>query len=446
MELDLGKRLLEAACNGEDEEVRLLIHKRAPFTTDWLGTSPLHMAAQNGHYATVKVLLEAGISRDARTKVDKTPLHMAATVGHLDIVDLLVQNGANVNARDMLKMTALHWAAENNHTDVANLLIKGGSDVNALSKFDKSAFDIALDKNNHELMIIIQEAMQGDIQGESFDSNAASVSSPEYVLASSDLTSVSDFVTASGRDTHFTNSDSVLATFAAIAEAASPVSASNNAPHCADQDSLAASALASIQEHVENGDERVITIIADAIPIDGLQGGLTTSHINHPLLMAIQNGHQVIAVPEDHVIEETVAAEQMPPAKKYRLESISDETAEPQDSNGDQAIKALQQKLHEANCRAQEYRQQLMDKEQEAEGYRVRLESLAVQHVNWSTLMMMEEGGVVIVSSEQLETTEVTEVETVEYHCDVPMESYSSKFDVSADVSKIGRLLAYLYV
>lgn len=67
-----------------------------------LGFSPLHMAAQNGHLTTAEVLLRAGISRDARTKVDRTPLHIAAAEGHLDIVELLINHGAEVDARDMV--------------------------------------------------------------------------------------------------------------------------------------------------------------------------------------------------------------------------------------------------------------------------------------------------------------------------------------------------------
>ena len=55
-----------------------------------LGTSPLHLAAQHGHFSTAEVLLRAGVSRDARTKVDRTPLHMAASKGHTVIVELLI--------------------------------------------------------------------------------------------------------------------------------------------------------------------------------------------------------------------------------------------------------------------------------------------------------------------------------------------------------------------
>lgn len=56
----------------------------------------------SGHAETAEVLLRAGISRDARTKVDRTPLHVAAQEGHLDIVDLLIRNGADIEAKDMV--------------------------------------------------------------------------------------------------------------------------------------------------------------------------------------------------------------------------------------------------------------------------------------------------------------------------------------------------------
>lgn len=48
------------------------------------------------------MLLRAGISRDARTKVDRTPLHVAAQEGHSDIVELLIQHAADIDAKDMV--------------------------------------------------------------------------------------------------------------------------------------------------------------------------------------------------------------------------------------------------------------------------------------------------------------------------------------------------------
>lgn len=101
--VELGKRLLLSAKDGDVDDVRLLISKGAPFTTDWLGISPLHLAAQNGHFDAARVLLQAGLHKDSKTKVDKTPLHIAAAEGHANICDLLLSYGATVDCLDMVR-------------------------------------------------------------------------------------------------------------------------------------------------------------------------------------------------------------------------------------------------------------------------------------------------------------------------------------------------------
>jgi ankyrin repeat protein len=68
-----------------------------------LGTSPLHLAAQYGHVTTAEVLLRAGISRDARTKVERTPILIAAQEGNTAIVQLLLAHGAEVDSKDMVR-------------------------------------------------------------------------------------------------------------------------------------------------------------------------------------------------------------------------------------------------------------------------------------------------------------------------------------------------------
>lgn len=159
--VDLGKKLLESARLGETEEVRQLMTNGAPFTTDWLGTSPLHMAAQFGHISTAEVLIRAGISRDARTKVDRTPLHVAAQEGHADIVELLLKNGADIEAKDMLKMTPLHWAVERGHVQVIELLLEYDADIHSMSKFEKTPVSVALDNGRLDIVQLLTSGQTG---------------------------------------------------------------------------------------------------------------------------------------------------------------------------------------------------------------------------------------------------------------------------------------------
>ncbi|XP_072703084.1 GA-binding protein subunit beta-2 isoform X2 [Ciconia boyciana] len=428
--VDLGKRLLEAARKGEDDEVRKLMASGAPFTTDWLGTSPLHLAAQYGHYSTAEVLLRAGVSRDARTKVDRTPLHMAAADGHTHIVELLIRNGADVNAKDMLKMTALHWATEHNHRDVVELLIKYGADVHAFSKFDKSAFDIALDKNNPETLVMLQEAMQSQVttRPERTDpiTNTVTLASPIIltpgeVLNLASLVSSANAKTTSG-DSHvstmqFSNSTtSVLATLAALAEVSAPLSNSNG----------------DTEQVVGSGGQRVIAIVTDGVPLGSLQTAIPTSGLSQPFILTMQDGQQVLTVPAGQVAEETVIEdrddaeeEEKPLAKKQKVEQNVDDSKEDKDSV---EREVLQQQLQEANRKAQEYRSQLIKKEQEAEEYRLKLAAMVRQQPNGAEVTVLEEVAEVdplVVTSEDIKESVLSMLET-DQPTDIAVETVTS--------------------
>uniref|UniRef100_A0A663MU10 GA binding protein transcription factor subunit beta 2 n=1 Tax=Athene cunicularia TaxID=194338 RepID=A0A663MU10_ATHCN len=375
--VDLGKRLLEAARKGEDDEVRKLMASGAPFTTDWLGTSPLHLAAQYGHYSTAEVLLRAGVSRDARTKVDRTPLHMAAADGHTHIVELLISNGADVNAKDMLKMTALHWATEHNHRDVVELLLRCGADVHAFSKFDKSAFDIALDKNNPETLKILHSLY--------LDLWKTKLLPSECVIrrlgvAGPDGPSVCPRLSPPG-DSHIStaqfpnSSTSVLAALAALAEVSAPLPNSNRDPGKTEEVAEANSIDSALQHVVGSGGQHVIAIVTDGVSLGSLQTAIPAGGLSQPFILTMQDGQQVLTVPAGQVAEETLAEdgddaeeEEEPPAKKQKVEQ-----------NGSVEREVLQQRLQEANQKAQEYRSQLRRKEQEAEEYRLRLAAMVRQ-------------------------------------------------------------------
>ncbi|KAG8560246.1 hypothetical protein GDO81_014854 [Engystomops pustulosus] len=249
---------------------------------------------------------------------------MAATEGHTHIVDLLIKNGANINAKDMLEMTALHWATEHNHQDVVDLLIKNGADVNIQSKFGKTPFDIALDRNYPDLLMTLQETMQGQghIHIQPARTNAISVSSPQIILAPGLMSTTT--AAGGGGTIEITNPNSVLATLAALAEASTPISGTGS-------NSGTTTELVSVDsmgQIVENGGQRVITIVTDGVQLANLHGGFTTDHMRHPLLVTIQNGEQVVAIPEGEVIEEVVTEEEVPPTKRPRVELVQQTTKE----------------------------------------------------------------------------------------------------------------------
>ena len=57
-----------------------------------MGSSPVHYAAERGHPATMKVLLERKPNLILKNGLAKTPLHLAAMGGHLEVVTLLLES------------------------------------------------------------------------------------------------------------------------------------------------------------------------------------------------------------------------------------------------------------------------------------------------------------------------------------------------------------------
>ncbi|TKS82662.1 GA-binding protein subunit beta-2 [Collichthys lucidus] len=359
----LGQQLLEAARSGQDDDVKALMANGAPFTTDWLGSSPLHLASQHGHCSTAEVLLRAGVSRDARTKVDKTPLHMAAAEGHSIMVELLVRNGADINAKDMLKMTALHWAAQHGHREVAELLLRYGADVHCLSKFDKTPFDIATDTSNTELMILLQVDGWRDGMRNQVNINPGS----HYVINAGGLVKLSDMIntkSAAGKS----------------------------------EDALAAESVeTNIQHVVGDGGQRVITIVTDQ------HGNLQPAAPGQQFIFTLQ-GQQMVALSAGAFAEEVVVEDQ-PARKRKTANHVGLKQKRVKESR-----EQLEQQLQEAKLKAHEYQQQLLQKEQEAEQYRLQLEqAIATSNSSATTTAAATE-----MQEEQLETVEEAAAQEVE--------------------------------
>ncbi|CRK90327.1 CLUMA_CG003986, isoform A [Clunio marinus] len=170
--IDMGKVLLEAAKCGDSEKVQECVKNGAPFITDWLGTSALHIAAKNNYYDTCATLLRSGISKDAKTKVDRTPLHFAVCEGNFEICQLLLQHECSVDPLDMLKMTPLHWAIEKGFDNIAELLLTHGANPLTISKFLKSPYSIAKDRKNDFIIGMIEMLPQSDFNPNILNSNS----------------------------------------------------------------------------------------------------------------------------------------------------------------------------------------------------------------------------------------------------------------------------------
>jgi hypothetical protein len=106
----------------------LLKNRHNPDIKDTYDRSPLSWAAENGHEAVVKLLLEKGAELESKDKRwGRTPLSWAAEKGHEAVVKLLLKKGAELESRDWYGRTPLLLVAMKGHEAVVKLLLEKGA-------------------------------------------------------------------------------------------------------------------------------------------------------------------------------------------------------------------------------------------------------------------------------------------------------------------------------
>jgi ankyrin repeat protein len=125
-----------AADEGTVEVIPLLFeHGANPGMVDNKGRTSLHEAAYNGRAEVVRMLLEQGANASAEDHQGRIPLHEAAHYGSVEVVCVLLEYGANVCAEDYLGRTPLHVAAQQGSIEIVRMLFEHGADVNARSNY-----------------------------------------------------------------------------------------------------------------------------------------------------------------------------------------------------------------------------------------------------------------------------------------------------------------------
>ena len=171
----IGRTALHwTSATAKDEITTLLLHNlgrhsaNVHATTD-RGKTALHLAAENNHPETVKLLLANGANTEATSDGHWTPLLNAAQAGHDKVVEVLISANADVNARTSSGMTSLHWAAENGHLRVLQRILEvPGALKNPKDGFESTPLSRA---GQHGHQHIIQE-LKPHIFGGSLSANA----------------------------------------------------------------------------------------------------------------------------------------------------------------------------------------------------------------------------------------------------------------------------------
>ncbi|XP_014399960.1 PREDICTED: ankyrin repeat domain-containing protein 6 isoform X8 [Myotis brandtii] len=124
------------------------------------GNTALHLACQNSHSQSTRVLLLGGSRADLKNNAGDTCLHVAARYNHLSIIKLLLSAFCSVHEKNQAGDTALHVAASLNHKKVVKILLEAGADVTIVNNAGQTPLETARYHNNPEVALLLTKAPQ----------------------------------------------------------------------------------------------------------------------------------------------------------------------------------------------------------------------------------------------------------------------------------------------
>lgn len=108
MQKYLVEQLCSAVRNGDVDGIRMcLLAGARPSGRDQHGWAPLHYGASCGNLEACQALLEVGCDLEVQLPDLSTPLMLAAEEGHVDVARLLLDRGAWAEQKDEDGFTAL---------------------------------------------------------------------------------------------------------------------------------------------------------------------------------------------------------------------------------------------------------------------------------------------------------------------------------------------------
>lgn len=155
-------KMLNAVEDGNVEEVtKYLRDGVSPDTrrrgTD--GTPAIVIAAQEGHFAVMKLLLDNNANPNLADRLrGETALMHRAVVGDTNMIKLLLQSGADPNRADIGQETALMKAVRGRKFKAAQALIEAGADPNVQDLTGKTALEYARISRSRRFVRLLQDA------------------------------------------------------------------------------------------------------------------------------------------------------------------------------------------------------------------------------------------------------------------------------------------------
>lgn len=159
MKLDsVSKKVMAAAKEGDAVTLRQLLEAGAScdIYDGYCCRGPLTQAAQNGHLACVKLLIEYGADIQEEDIEMDTPISLAAAAGQTECVRYLLEKGADVDSYSV-NGTPLIQAAQSGSFECVKLLLEHGADVHVSVSYGNTALKAAVDCDSLPCVRILVE-------------------------------------------------------------------------------------------------------------------------------------------------------------------------------------------------------------------------------------------------------------------------------------------------
>jgi ankyrin repeat protein len=162
--------LLWAAQMGHEAVAKLLLEKGAKLESidKKHGRTPLSWAAESGHVAVAKLLLEKGAELEPKGRSGLTPLWWAAQMGHEAVVKLLLEKGVDPESKNKYGPAPLQWAARNGHEAVVKLLLEKGAELESKDKDGWTPLRWAA-RNGHKAVVKLLLEKGADLESKDKD-------------------------------------------------------------------------------------------------------------------------------------------------------------------------------------------------------------------------------------------------------------------------------------
>ncbi len=201
----------------QDDQVRLLNEKTNS------GNTALHVATEEGHGATVDILLGMGANVNTKGNLQETPLHLAAYNNNVAMLRQLLKAGADCQLRRDDGEMPIHVAVMAGAVDVVNeLLMHDSKQLTAQGREGRTPFIRAAIDNKVNIMAVLLK--YGDDINQI---NPNSGHGPIHIAAKKNKPAMIQFMIENGADINLLSSNEMTALCFCVKEAIPSVEAAS---------------------------------------------------------------------------------------------------------------------------------------------------------------------------------------------------------------------------